>query len=489
MGERTQYDVVVIGGGVVGTAVLRTLSRYQLKAALLEKEAEVGWGATKANSGIVHAGFHNKPGSWMARLCVAGNRMYDQLCDELDVPFQRNGLMMVARTPEEEQILRRFYQQGLDNGVPGMELLDGDTARRLEPNLSGEITMVLRAASGGIVAPFALAHAQAENAAANGADVYTEVAVTGISCGDDGFTITSQDGGTWKAKYIVNAAGLFADDVARMCGLDVPSLIPRKGEEYILDQRVGDLVKHTIFPVPTPKSKGILVIPTVGGNIMIGPTALEMPRKDDLSTTAAGLDEILAFTQRLVPKIQRRDIIAAFAGLRAGSPTGDFIFETSHSGRAVHLLGIESPGLTASPAIAEHVAEMLAEAGLELMPKPDFNPRRPRVIRFKKLSDEEKEEVIKRDPLYAHVVCRCETVTEGEIVDAVRRGARTVDGVKFLTRAGMGRCQGGFCTPYVVRILARELGVSPLEITKRGRNTELLAAEAKAFLKGGEADA
>jgi len=489
LGEKTHYDVIVIGGGVVGTAVLRTLSRYQLKAALLEKHAEVGWGATKANSGIVHAGFHNKPGSWMAKLCVAGNQMYDQLCDELDVPFLRNGLMMVARTQEEEEILQQFYQQGLANGVPGMEILDGDAARRLEPNLAEEITLVLRASTGGIVAPFELAAAMAENAAANGADVYTEVEVAGISHGDDGFTITSKDGGTWKATYIVNSAGLFSDDLARMCGLDVPSLIPRKGEEYILDQRVGNLVRHTIFPVPTPKSKGILVIPTAEGNLMIGPTALEMPYKDELSTTAEGLDEILSFTQRLVPKISRRDIIASFAGIRSGSPTGDFIFETSHEGKAVHLLGIESPGLTAAPAIAEHAAEMLAEGGLSLIEKPDFNPRRPKVIRFKQLSDEEKEEVIKENPLYAHVVCRCETITEGEIVDAVRRGARTVDGVKFRTRAGMGRCQGGFCTPYVVKILARELGVSPLEITKRGKGSELLTAEAKSFLKGGETNA
>ena len=486
MGEKTHYDVIVIGGGVVGTALLRTLSRYQLKAALLEKHAEVGWGATKANSGIVHAGFHNKPGSWMAKLCVAGNRMYDQLCDELDVPFFRNGLMMVARTQEEEEILQQFYQQGLENGVPGMEILDGDAARRLEPNLSEEISMVLRAPSGGIVLPFELAAAMAENAVSNGADVYTEVEVASISHGYDGFTITSKDGGTWKADYIVNSAGLFSDDLARMCGLDVPSLIPRKGEEYILDQRVGNLVRHTIFPVPTPKSKGILVIPTAEGNLMIGPTALEMPYKDDVSTTTTGLDEILSFTQGLVPKIQRRDIIAAFAGIRSGSPTGDFIFESSNEGKAVHLLGIESPGLTAAPAIAELAAEMLAEAGLPLKEKPNFNPRRPKVIRFKRLSDEEKKEVIKENPLYAHVVCRCETVTEGEIVDAIRRGARTVDGVKFRTRAGMGRCQGGFCTPYVVKILARELGVSPLEITKRGKGSELLTAEAKFFLKGGE---
>jgi glycerol-3-phosphate dehydrogenase len=489
LGAATHYDVIVIGGGVVGTAVLRTLSRYQLKAALLEKAAEVGWGATKANSGIVHAGFHNKPGSWMARLCVAGNRMYDQLCEELDVPFIRNGVMMVARTPEEEKILRDFYQQGLENGVPDMELLDGDAARRLEPNLSEEITLVLRAPSGGIVAPFELAAALAENAAANGADVYTEVEVAAISHGDDGFIVTSKDGGTWKGTYVVNAAGLFADDLARMCGLDAPSLIPRKGEEYILDQRLGDLVKHTIFPVPTPKSKGILVIPTAEGNIMIGPTALELPYKDDAATTAAGLNEILSFTQGLVPKISRRDIIASFAGIRAGSPAGDFIFETSHTGKAVHLLGIESPGLTAAPAIAEHVLQMLREAGLPLEEKPDFNPRRPEVIRFKQLSDGEKEAVIKENPLYAHVVCRCETITEGEIVDAIRRGARTVDGVKFRTRAGMGRCQGGFCTPYVVRILARELGVSPLEITKRGKGSELLTADAKLYLKGGETDA
>ncbi|NMB46609.1 MAG: NAD(P)/FAD-dependent oxidoreductase [Firmicutes bacterium] len=486
MGTKTHYDVIIIGGGVVGTAILRALSRLQLQTALLEKAAEIGWGTTKANSGIVHAGFHSEPGSWKTKLSVAGNRMFEQLCDELDVPFWRNGLMMVARTEEEEEILRRYYQQGLENGVEGMELLDAEATHHLEPNLAPEICLALRAPSGAVVAPFELAMAQAENAVANGAEVYTGLAVTDIAHTENGFVVTTDNGDSWTTTYLVNSAGLFADDLARICGLDAAPIIPRKGEEYLFDQRVSDLVTHTIFPVPTPKSKGILVIPTAEGNLMIGPTALELPYKDDLATTAEGFDEIFAFTQGLVPSLNRRDIIASFAGIRAGSSTGDFIFETSHEGRAVHLMGIESPGLTAAPAIAKHVCHMLAEAGLPLNEKPNFNPRRPPVIRFKELSDEEKARVIQENPLYAHVVCRCETITEGEIVDAIHRGARTVDGVKFRTRAGMGRCQGGFCTPHVVRILARELGVTPLEVTKRGDGSHLLVAEAKGFLKGGE---
>ena len=485
MGTKTHYDVIVIGGGVVGTGILRALSRLQLRTVLLEKAVEIGWGTTKANSGIVHAGFHSEPGSWKAKLSIAGNRMFDQLCDELDVPFWRNGLMMVARSEEEKETLWHYYEQGMENGVEGMEMLDGEATHRLEPNLAPEISLALRAPSGGVVAPFELAMAQAENAMANGAEVHTGLAVTDIAYTDDSFVITTDNGDTWTARYLVNSAGLFADDLARICGLDIAPIIPRKGEEYLFDQRVSDLVTHTIFPVPTPKSKGILVIPTAEGNLMIGPTALELPHKDDLATTAEGFDEIFFFTQKLVPRLNRRDIIASFAGIRAGSPTGDFIFETSHDGKAVHLIGIESPGLTAAPAIAEYVCQMLAEAGLPQNEKPKFDPRRPEVIRFKELSDAEKEQVIQENPLYAHIVCRCETITEGEIVDAIHRGARTVDGVKFRTRAGMGRCQGGFCTPHVVKILARELGVSPLEITKRGDGSQLLVAGAKEFLKGG----
>lgn len=482
----THYDVIIIGGGVVGTAILRTLSRFQLKTALLEKSVEVGWGTTKANSGIVHSGFHSEPGSWKTKLSVAGNRMFDQLCDELDVPYERNGMMMVARNKEEEDILAHYHEQGLENGVEGLEMLSGDETRRLEPNLASDIIAALRAPSGGIVAPFELATAQAENAVANGAEVHTGVTVTDIAHTGSSFAVTTADGASWIATYIVNSAGLYADDLARICGVDAEPIIPRKGEEYLFDQRLGRVIKHTIFPVPTPKSKGILVIPTAEGNLMIGPTALELPYKNDVSTTAEGLEEIFSFTQGLVPGLNRRDIIASFAGVRSGSPTGDFIFETSHGGKGIHLMGIESPGLTAAPAIAELVRDMLEDAGLSLKAKPDFNPRRPRVIRFKELSDDEKEQVIQDNPLYAHVVCRCETITEGEIVDAIRRGAKTVDGVKFRTRAGMGRCQGGFCTPHVVKILARELGVSPLEITKRGHDSQLLVAEAKAFLQGGE---
>lgn len=486
MGSNNHCDVLVIGGGVVGTAIARRLCRYQLKIVLLEKEEEIGWGTTKANSGIIHAGFHSPPGSWKARLCVAGNRQYDQICEELDVPFRRNGLMMVAQTEEEKGILQKYKQQGEENGVEGLELLDSEAAHRLEPALAPHIQAALRAPSGGIIAPFELAIAQAENAAANGAEIHTGQTVTSIQCKNDCFLVTTQDNTRWQSTFLVNAAGLFADDVARMCNENVDSIVPRKGEEYVLDQRVGNLVQHTIFPVPTEKSKGILVIPTAEGNLMLGPTALELPYKDDVTTTREGLEEILSFTRRLVPQLDRRDIITSFAGVRAGSPTGDFIFHRSHEGRGIHLLGIESPGLTAAPAIADHILELLQEAGLKTVEKGDFNPRRQPVIRFKQLSDAEKQRVIEQNPLYAHVVCRCETVTEGEIVDAIRRGARTVDGVKFRTRAGMGRCQGGFCTPHVVRILARELGKSPLEITKRGKNSNLLMTPAKEFiLEGG----
>lgn len=484
--NRVCYDVVVIGGGVVGCAIARELSRYKLRLALLEKEAEVGFGTSKANSGIVHAGFHSEPGTLKARFVVPGNKLYDRWKEELDIEFERNGVLMVAR-PEQESLLHEYLERGRVNGVPRLRIVNQQELHEMEPNLAPDITAGLYAPTGGVVSPADLTMALAENASDNGVDVFTGAPVHSVQTTDRGFFVVRAGCRRLEARYVVNAAGLYADQVARLVGDDSFSIRPRKGEEYLLDKRLEGLVKSTVFPVPTKVSKGILVIPTVHGNIMLGPTAEEIESRDDLATSSTGFAEVLAGVQRLVPSVQPRDIITSFTGIRAASDHGDFVIEPSPAVRGwVNVAGIESPGLTAAPAIAEYVVHLVKELGLELVEDPTFNPRRRPVIRFRELSHEERKSLIRRDPLYGRIICRCETVTEAEIRDAIRRGARTLDGVKWRTRAGMGRCQGGFCTARVIELLAEELGVSEEQVTKRGPGSELLLLRTKEpLLQGG----
>jgi len=482
-----RYDVAVIGGGVTGCAIARWLSRYHVRIALLEKEAEVCFGTSKANSGIVHAGFHSTPGTLKARFCFKGNRMYDQLTRELDVEFERNGVLMVAITDEEKTILRKYYQQGLVNGVEDLALLDRNRLLEMEPNLSPEVKLGLYAPGGGVVYPMELTMALAENAACNGVHILTGASVTAI---ED--THNEEGAARWciktargklAAAYIINAAGLYADQIAGMIGDHSFRICPRKGEEYLLDKRLRGLVHSTVFPVPTPVSKGILVIPTIHGNIMLGPTAEEIEERDDCSTTRQGYEQVMAGVRKLVPSISPGDIITAFSGIRAAADQDDFIIGPSvQADSFINVAGIQSPGLTAAPAIAEKVVDILRDVGLRLCERDDFQPRRNPVIRFRELNDEDRSKLIAEDPAYGHVVCRCETVTEAEIIDAIRRGARTLDGIKLRTRAGMGRCQGGFCTPKIINILARELNIDPLQVTKRGAESELLKYRIKEIL-------
>lgn len=473
-------EVLIIGGGVVGTALARELSRYELRVLLLEREADFSFGTSKANSGIVHTGLHDRPGSLRAYFCVEGNRLYPALAEELDVLYRNNGALVVAQDEAELPRLAELAAQGRENGVPGLALFGPEELLRLEPNLSPSLAGGLLAPTGGIVVPFDMVYALAENAMANGVRVLLGTSVERIEA-EGGSFLVGTGKGVFRAGLVINAAGLDAARVAGLIGDESFAIRPRRGEEYLLDRACEGLVRRTIFPLPTARSKGILVIPTVDGNIMLGPNARETDDAADTRTTAGGWEEISGVVRRLVPSLSRAVPITAFAGVRAASDRDDYIIGPAAGVPGFfHAAGIDSPGLTAFPAIARHLVELLREAGLRLRPKRDWNPRR-RLVRLRLLDREAQAALVAQDPAYARIVCRCELVSEGEIRDAIRRGAATLDGVKLRTRCGMGRCQGGFCTPRIIRLLREELGLAPAEVTKRGADSNLLAG----WLRGG----
>ena len=476
------YDVIIIGAGVVGSLIARALSRYSLRILLIDKASDVGEGISKANTGIVHAGYDALPGTLKARLNLAGNAMFDQVCAELDVEFERCGTYVVGLGDQDRNTLRELYQRGLANGVAGMRLIRGDEMRRREPAITDKTVGALYASTGGIVDPFALCFAAAENAVLNGVDLSLETEALDIVREQDRVTGILTNKGTFEGRWVIIAAGLWADDLMHTAGLDGFHITPRKGEYFVLDRVAVEQVHNVLFPCPTPISKGILVTRTIHGNVMLGPNAHEIQDKDDLSTTAPGLNEVMAGALKLVPSLDPGHIIRTFAGLRASSNRDDFLIEIPPGlSGLVTLGGIDSPGLTASPAIAEYVVDLLREAGLELIERPDYDPIRKGIPRFSQLSRQEQETLIAQDPRYGRIVCRCETVTEGEIIAACHGPipARTYDAIKRRTRVGSGRCQGAFDTPLVIRIMARELGVSPLGITKKGGASGFLLRETK----------
>lgn len=488
MGEIEEFDVAIIGAGVIGAALARELSRYQLSIILLEKESDVGCGTSKANSGIVHSGVHEAPGSAKGRLCIAGNRLYPTLAGELDLLYRNNGSILVAKNEAEFPVLESMYQNGLANGLTGIEFLDRRQLLALEPHLSPELAGGLLVPEAGTVAPFDLVFALVENALDNGVRLRLDSEVVKIETESEHFIIQTRQGRVFRARYTVNAAGLYGAMIAGLIGDRSFAIFPRKGEEYLLDRRLEGLVRRTIFPLPGATSKGILIIPTVDGNIMIGPTAQSVESLTDVSTSSSGRREVFTNARTLVPSLQSADLITSFAGLRAVSADEDFILRPSPlNPRFIHAAGIASPGLTAAPAIALELVELLREAGLILKPKQKFNPER-KLIRLRRLNREEQAELMERDRRYANIVCRCELVSEAEIRTAIRRGATTVDGVKLRTRAGMGRCQGGFCTPRIIQILSEELGIDPVAVRKKGPGSELLAGRLreKAGAQGGE---
>jgi glycerol-3-phosphate dehydrogenase len=469
-GERyggTVKDVAIVGGGVVGCAIARELSRYRLDVCLFEREVEVGFGTSKANSGIIHGGHHTASGTLKADLVWRGNRMWRDLAGELGFGFLQNGDLTVAFDDEELRTLEEIEAIGAERGVTGLELWSPDRIHREEPNVSREALGALLGPTAAVVNPYEACFALIDDAVDNGVELRVGTSVDEIEVADDHLVIFS-DGDRTPVRAVINAAGLFADHISRMVGLDDLVIGARKGEEYLLDKRLSGIVEHTIFPCPTPTSKGVLVIPTFDGTIMVGPTADTVDDKEDLSTTTEGASQVFDMARRLVPGISERDCIAEFAGLRAIAPNDDFVIGPTAVPGFINVAGIQSPGLTAAPAIAEMIVGVLVDSGLDLDPKPDLNRPAPRPVRVSELTVPELEIQAFRDPRYAHVVCRCELVTEGEIADAIDRGARTLDGLKFRTRAGMGRCQGGFCTSRCMQLLADAADGPMSEVTKRG---------------------
>jgi len=480
--SQPSYDVIIIGAGVVGSLIARALARYQLRILLLEKASDVGEGTTKANTAIVHAGYDAKPGTLKAKLNVAGNAMFDRVCSELDVDFNRCGTYVVAFSEQDMRTLHELYERGRRNGVPGMEIIGPDTLREREPHVSEQAVGALYASTGGIVDPFALCFAAAESAVLNGVELHLETEVTDFVREGAKIRGVITNRGTFYGQWVIIAAGLWADELMHKAGCDSFEIRPRKGEYFVLDRRAAKLVRTVLFPCPTPISKGILVTRTIHDNVMLGPNAVNVDDKCDLRTTAQGLSEVMAGALKLVPALDRRDVIHTFAGLRASGSTGDFVIEIPSDIEGILILaGIESPGLTASPAIAEYTVSLLGEAGLKLVPRSDYNPIRKGIPRFSKLSPEEQAALIARDPRYAHVICRCETVTEGEIVAACHSPipARTYDALKRRTRVGSGRCQGGFDLPLVLNIMARELGIPPTQLTKKGGRSYFVVRRTK----------
>lgn len=475
-------DVIIIGGGVVGCSVARELSRFDADILLLERGNDVSVGTSKANSGIVHGGYDAKPGTLKAKFNVAGNAMFDALARELDFPFKRNGSMVLCFDKADIGKLLELKEQGVKNGVQGLYIVEGyEAVKAMEPYVSENVVAALVVPNGGIVSPYEMTIAYAENAATNGVEFRFGSEVTAIDKIDGGLQVTCADGFTAQAKYVVNAAGVYADVINNMISPDKMHITARKGDYELLDKTCGYMASHTLFQMPTKMGKGVLVTPTCHGNILVGPTATDVTDKDDVATTPEELASAFDRALLTMPSLNRRNIITQFSGLRAHLDTDDFVIGESAAVKGLYnVAGIESPGLSSAPAIAVHVAEEIAQK-LSLGKNANFVAERKGIPHFATLSDEERQKLVAENPLYGRIVCRCETVTEGEIVEAIRRkpGAVDMDGVKRRTRQGMGRCQAGFCTPRVMEILSRELGVPMTEVTKRGGNSQFVIGRTK----------
>lgn len=471
-------DVAIIGCGVTGAAVAYQLAKKQVSVLILEAENDVSMGTTKANSAILHAGYDPEPGTSMARLNVRGSALAKEICAALDVPYKQTGSFVVAFGPEQEKTLQRLYENGAANGVPGLEILSGDEARALEPNLSPEITAALHAPSAAIVSPWEFALAMAENAVQNGADLHLETRVTGLAPIEGGWKIATTKG-DFEARFVVNAAGVDAGKVHAMAAPENFVTRPCRGEYYLLDKSAGSTVGRVIFQCPTAAGKGVLVAPTVHGNLIVGPNAQDVADSADTATTAIGLARVEQSARKSVPGVDLSACIRNFAGIRANTDRPDFVIQWAAPG-FLDLAGMKSPGLSAAAAVGEEAAALLQRAGLVLKEKENPVTTRKR-IRFKELPGEEKAALIAREPSYGRVICRCERVTEGEIIAACHTAIppRSIDGVKRRVGAGMGRCQGGFCGPRVMEILSRELGKSPLEIPQEGAASILLTGRTK----------
>ncbi|WP_101876234.1 NAD(P)/FAD-dependent oxidoreductase [Lachnoclostridium edouardi] len=473
--SKFDYDVAVIGGGAVGACTARELSRYDLHICLLEKEEDVCSGTSKANSAIVHAGYDAENGSLKAKFNLEGNKMMEGLSKELDFEFIQNGSLVLCFAQEDMPALEKLYEKGINNGVEGLELLSGDQVREMEPNISQQVYAGLYAPTGGIVCPFGLTIAMAENACTNGVEFRFSEEVKKVEKMDEGYALFTSSGEV-KARYVVNAAGVYADVYHNMVSGRQIHITPRKGEYCLLDKEGGKLVSHTIFQLPGKYGKGVLVSPTVHGNLLLGPTAVDINDKENTATTEPGLADVIEKSGISVKNIPLRQTITSFAGLRAHEDGDDFIIgEPEDAEGFFDAAGIESPGLTAAPAIGKYLAQAIAEkAGAK--EKKEFCQTRKGIPRVASLSHKERAKLIQENPLYGTIICRCEEISEGEIVDAIKRplGAKSLDGIKRRVRAGMGRCQAGFCTPKTMEILERETGIPMENICKNRDGSQML---------------
>lgn len=472
------YDVIIIGAGVSGCAIARELSRKKGKILVVERAEDVCCGTSKANSAIVHAGYDAKHGTLMAKLNVQGSRMMPKLAKELDFHYENNGSLVVMMSEEDRPALMALYENGLKNGVEQLQILERDALRAMEPNISDNAVAALYAPTGAIVCPFGLTFALAENAAKNGVQFQFDSEVTDVQKIDGGWKVVTVKG-TLETKAVVNAAGVYSDKIHNMVSSETMTITPRRGDYFLLDRATQGFVKNTIFQLPGKYGKGVLVAPTVHGNTIVGPTAIDIEDKDGTATTQAGLDDVRSKSGIAVKNLPLRQTITSFAGLRAHEARHEFFIGEIAPG-FVDCAAIESPGLSSAPAIGVMVADIV-NGILHLEDNPNFNGTRKGILDPKTLSPEAHAALIRENPAYGNVICRCETITEGEIVDAIHRtpGARSLDGVKRRTRAGMGRCQGGFCSPRVMEILSRELGIPMDQVTKSGGNSKLIVGTNK----------
>lgn len=467
-------DVVVIGAGAVGCAIARELSKYELDITVVEKNEDIGGDASKSNSAIIHTGYDASPGSLESELVVAANPMYDKIVRDLDVHFEPVGAILPAITDEQLEQLPAIKDKAMRNRVYDVEYLTREDVLRMEPEINPEVRAALYIPRESIIDPFVLVQAYAENAYANGVHFLLSTKVTDIRTGDGCVQSVITTGGEIETKWVINAAALYCDEIAGMVGKRCYDVVPRRGQFYILDKNTSCKVKHIVLPIPTKTTKGRLMCPTVHGNMLIGPTAEDLDDKSATETTADGLESIRIDVEKLVPRVNWRDAITQYSGLRPNRvPEGLHVDTYEDLNGYINLSGVRSTGLTLSVAMGKYVAQRMISLGMNAPFKKNFVERRKGITRFADLSVEQQAALIEKQPLYGNIVCRCETVTEQEILDAIHRplGARSVDAVKRRVRAGTGRCQAGFCTPKVIEILARELKMPASEIMKNEKDS------------------
>ena len=473
-------DIIVIGAGVVGCSIARELSKYNLDVLVVEKNSDVSEGISKGNSGIVHAGYNEKIGTLKAKLNIEGNKIFDDLSRDLQFPFKRNGAFILAFKDEEMKTLESLKENGEKLGVEGLEILTREEALNIEPNLNKEIVGVLNVKTSGIVSPYEMTIALAENAAENGVEFKLNSKVTNIEKISEGYKVTLNNKEVVSGKIIINASGLEGAFLNNLVSMTKREINPVKGEYCLFDKVAGAMINKTLFQVPNKLSKGVLVTPTAEGNLLVGPNAVE---GKTLETSREGIDEILDKSKKSIEELPVARILNTFSGIRPKTKEGDFIIEEVEDAKNfINVIGIDSPGLTAAPAIGVYVVNMIKEK-LDLVEKKNFKKTREKIVRFAELSLEEKNKLIKEKPAYGHMVCKCEFVTEGEIVEAIHRPikALTVDAIKRRTRASMGGCQGVGCTLPISKILSRELGIDISDINKNSEGSPVIGFKEMIF--------